>query len=188
MGYFQRIRVLHNVHFLTMVSLTGTGVLYPCLWYFFYIVFRFCWLPFWSSSILVIFYFGCLPFWSSSILVQKFSPPHFDLKTSFNVFTDHSNAGEKCSFLPFWFKIFLRHTLIPRPALMYSQFTAMLVKTIGKVVFLFGRGQFTNQDSYSVALLLLTVSYFRVKKFLPLTLHSINTLEISTEKAFQLNK
>ena len=61
----------------------------------------------------------------------------------------------------------------------------MLVKTIGKVVFLFGRGQFTNQDSYSVALLLLTVSYFRVKKFLPLTLQLINTLEISIEKAFQ---
>ena len=71
---------------------------------------------------------------------------------------------------------------------MYSQFTAMLVKTISKVDFLFAKGQFITQDSYSVALLLLTVSYFRVKKFLPLTLQLINTLEISIEKAFHERK
>merc|ERR1711888_575713 len=118
-------------------------------------------LPFWSSSILVVLHFGLLSFWSSSILVLFYF-----------------------GHLPFWSNIFLYNTLIPRPALMYSQFTEMLVKTIGKVVFLFGRGQFNTQDSYSVAMLLPTVSYFRVKKFLPLTLRSINTLEISTEKAF----
>ena len=119
---------------------------------------------FWLFSILVVFHFGCLPFgrvpfWSSSILVVFYF-----------------------GHLPFWSNIFPYNTLIPRPALMYSQFTAMLVKTIGKVVFLFGRGQFTNQDSYSVALLLLTVSYLRVKKLLPLTLQLINTLEISIKK------
>merc|ERR1711895_75018 len=103
-------------------------------------------LLFWSSSILVVFHFGCLPFLSSTILVQTFTPSHFDSKTCFDVFTFQSNAGEKrgvgrlpfwsSSILvvfhfclqPFWSKLLLHHTLIPRPALMYSHFRAMLVK------------------------------------------------------------
>merc|ERR1712120_53931 len=69
------------------------------------VVFHFVRLPFWSSSILVVFHFGRLPFWSSSILVV------------FHFFFNH-----------FWSKLLLHHTLIPRPALMYSYFRAMLVK------------------------------------------------------------
>merc|ERR1712215_206369 len=115
------------------------------------------------------------------------------LFTSFDVFTVHWNAGEKCSCLPFWssfilVKKFHMSNFDFKTSFDVSQFTAMLVKSMGKVVFLCGCGQFSTQDSYSVALLVLTVSYLCVKKLLPLTLQLINTLEISIEKAFQTRK
>ena len=64
-------------------------------------------LLFWSSSFFAMFKIGRLQLWSSSILVrylQKnvtfFPPSHFDSKTSFAVFTVHSNAGERLHILP----------------------------------------------------------------------------------------
>merc|ERR1711895_245965 len=85
------------------------------------VVFHFGHLPFWSSSILVVFNLGCLPFWSSSILVViHFGRLPFRLSSILVIFN--------FCLQPFWSKLLLHHTLIPRPALMYSHFRAMLVK------------------------------------------------------------
>ena len=83
-----------------------------------------CWLKVFLPSILVL-----------TILFQNFPSSHFDSKTSFDVFTAHSIAGEKFSCLQYWSssilsKNFFHHNLIPRPALIYSYLTAMLVKTV----------------------------------------------------------
>ena len=70
-------------------------------------------LPFRSSSISVVFHFGRLPFRSSSISVVF----------HFGRLIFHSDICK--SVLHF----FLHHTLILRPALLYSEFTSMLVKS-----------------------------------------------------------
>ena len=60
----------------------------------------------------------------------------------------------------------------------------MLIKSEGKVVFLFGWGQSPTEDSCSVHCCNLLLVAFRVKKFLPLTLQWINMLEISMKKVW----
>ena len=78
-----------------------------------------------QNSILVVFYFDSLPFWSSSILCIL----HFGRLPSWS----SSILVQKN----------LHHNLIPRPALMYSQFTAMLVKSV--LVFHFGFHPFLSE-------------------------------------------
>ena len=68
------------------------------------VVFHFCRHPFWLPSILFVFHFVCFPFQSSSILVVFHIGPKFAII------------------------IFLHYNLIQRPALLFSQLRAILVK------------------------------------------------------------
>merc|ERR1711895_28571 len=136
------------------------------------VVFHFGRPPFWSSSILVVFHFGRLPLWSSSILVVfHFGRPPF-WSSSILIFFHFCH-------LPFWsdickkvLKFFLHHTLILRPALLYSQFTAMLVKSgsSNQTVDLVPMGACVNcTTTYS------QLNALNVIKFIPSTSHLINT-------------
>ena len=119
-----------------------------------------CCLLFWSSSILVVFHFFRLQFWSSYILLV-FNFGRLKFWSSSILFVFHFGR------LPFWSSFIL-------------------------VVFHFGSLPFWSSSILVVflfcRLLLLNVSYFRVKKLLPLTLQLINTLEISIKKGLQTNK